>query len=833
VSKPRWAATALAGLALAIFGAGGARAASPLSWSAPATIDGSNNLLGVSCPSTSLCVAVDGNGNVVTSTDPAGGGGWTVANVDGANEFDGVSCPSTSLCVAVDAHGNVVTSTNPTGGAVAWSAPTAIDGSNKLWAVSCPSTSLCVAVDAYGNVLTSTDPTAGAGAWTAASADTGNSLKDVSCASTSLCVAVDLAGNVVTSSNPTGGPGAWAVANVDTAQLDSVSCPSTSLCVAGDNAANAITSTNPTGGAGAWTTTHVAGAAALYKSSCPSTSLCAAVDAGGGEVITSTDPTGGAAAWSTETIDSGGSMADVSCPSTSLCVAVDLRGRALVGTPGGGGNAGGGTNTAPDPTVTANVVEGVAGKFTQSGTAVATVNGDADSLGKVASVRVVWGDGQHSDLPHLCSTCGDVDATHQYASAGIYQTTILLTLHDGRTCCAGTGLAEIVPAQTPPISMPTDRRIGVVNFPGFGPGASCTAESLYGVSVIVTAAHCLPNGSPPAQTTFALPDTNPTWYLGGAPTASWCARAADYFPDIPKGAHDYAPDPFADQDPNHPQYGHDYDAPVFIAVSPCAASKSLPAAATAGGLPIDFGPITEGTFRPYGYPARESSGQGRLLTCGPFTDSTVGGALVQGSPCALPVKTQGISGGAVLTKFDGIGGANGLAAVIKGKITGSPPGFAGLPFGSDEMHAYLDAYNDTLTFPGLGQAGMTSRRFSVGRGSTAVTAVRSGTVFRFRLSQRARVTLTIERRATGHFVQRRVHGVRTRSCNRSGRGRRCRLWLQVAKLARGGVAGQNRIPFTGRIRTRALPPGHYRAILQAVDGRHHYSVPARLAFRIV
>jgi hypothetical protein len=33
---------------------------------------------------------------------------WTVINVDGPNSLNGVSCLSSTLCVAVDAIGNVV-----------------------------------------------------------------------------------------------------------------------------------------------------------------------------------------------------------------------------------------------------------------------------------------------------------------------------------------------------------------------------------------------------------------------------------------------------------------------------------------------------------------------------------------------------------------------------------------------------------------------------------------------------------------------------------------------------------------------------------------------------
>src|SRR5919198_4752230 len=89
--------------------------ASGLTWAAPVHVDhqppfSGNLLVGVSCPSTSLCVAVDySGGNVVTSTNPAGGAAaWTVTNVDGSPRLQSsgvrlsaVSCQTNSLCVAV------------------------------------------------------------------------------------------------------------------------------------------------------------------------------------------------------------------------------------------------------------------------------------------------------------------------------------------------------------------------------------------------------------------------------------------------------------------------------------------------------------------------------------------------------------------------------------------------------------------------------------------------------------------------------------------------------------------------------------------------------------
>ena len=73
-------------------------AGSPLTWAAPVLVDhqppfGSPTQLdGVSCPSSGLCVAVDGAGDVVTSTNPTGGASaWTVTDVEGYNCQLGVS----------------------------------------------------------------------------------------------------------------------------------------------------------------------------------------------------------------------------------------------------------------------------------------------------------------------------------------------------------------------------------------------------------------------------------------------------------------------------------------------------------------------------------------------------------------------------------------------------------------------------------------------------------------------------------------------------------------------------------------------------------------------
>ncbi len=74
-----------------------------------------------SCVAT-LCVAVDRNGRIITSTDPgaAGRSSLVLSDIDGFNYLSDVACTSPWLSVAVDHDGTVLTSTRPLGGAGTW-----------------------------------------------------------------------------------------------------------------------------------------------------------------------------------------------------------------------------------------------------------------------------------------------------------------------------------------------------------------------------------------------------------------------------------------------------------------------------------------------------------------------------------------------------------------------------------------------------------------------------------------------------------------------------------------------------------------------------------------
>jgi hypothetical protein len=347
-----------------------ASALPPLAWSTPLLIDpaptvhanlNSRALDAVSCPSVSLCIAVDALGNVLTSA----GGTWTVTPV-GTQYLVAVSCPAVSLCVAVGDSGVIVTSTNPTGGAGAWTTTTLAGVGDfspvDLAGVSCPTTSSCVAVGRNGMVLASTNPTGGAGAWSVVFAAPGDDLAGVSCPSLSLCAAVGDTG-LLTSISPTT-HGAWKTTRLGTSRdrprLVGVSCPSVSLCVTIDAIGSIFSSTDPTGGATAWRAAAVIRTVTEYSPllkavSCASVSLCVVtvndasdqlINPGGcgsgracaplfndGGVFASRNPTGGPAAWSRTHVDGPNQLSAVSCPSASLCAAVDQAGNVVVGAP--------------------------------------------------------------------------------------------------------------------------------------------------------------------------------------------------------------------------------------------------------------------------------------------------------------------------------------------------------------------------------------------------------------------------------------------------------------------------------------------------------------------
>ena len=350
----------------------------------------------MSCPSTSLCVAAS-DADILTTANPAGGAGtWTelqLFNKPGyswSQGFEGVSCPTSSFCLAVSAQGYLVSSSNPTGGASAWTKSSRIVGYTEehgsssqnfregFGSVSCLSASFCVALGGQG-VVTSTNPTGGPSAWHTGSVPaygaiacpstslcvaggyqaifttthpgsiswTGAAVKNVhskpvelSCESQSFCAAVDEAGRILTSTSPREG-GSWtATALTGTPYLGGISCPSTSLCLATDGESDIWSSTTPASSSPDWhSVTGLFGISG--RMSCPTTTLCVGVGWGFGEsgnVAVSTNPAGDAGAWMESEISGSTTFTGVSCPSATFCAVVDQHGNVFVSSnPSSGG----------------------------------------------------------------------------------------------------------------------------------------------------------------------------------------------------------------------------------------------------------------------------------------------------------------------------------------------------------------------------------------------------------------------------------------------------------------------------------------------------------------
>lgn len=299
---------------------------------------GSGNFNAVSCPSTTLCIAVGGDNNLrgVAATSSDGGLNWqnSPLSTTPVTQLDAVTCVDAKHCVAV---GEGAISTTSNSGA-SWTPRTLPTANTTLLGVSCPSTTACVAVGVspgnagplVGQLVVSSD---GGATWSTPTLPANiGALGSVDCPSVSFCVAV---GAQILVSNDGGTTWNAVAVNGGTNVLRSVSCSSTTTCVA--LGANPVGAVDPTAGAfevvttdggATWTSVSTpAGSASLVAISCTAGNACTAAgvsDVGAAPVYSSGDD---GMTWTQETIP--GSVTAVSavrCRSGSDCVFVGREG---------------------------------------------------------------------------------------------------------------------------------------------------------------------------------------------------------------------------------------------------------------------------------------------------------------------------------------------------------------------------------------------------------------------------------------------------------------------------------------------------------------------------
>ena len=127
-----------------------------------------------------------------------------------------------------------------------------------------------------------------------------------------------------------------------------------------------------------------------------------------------------------------------------------------------------------------------------------------------------------------------------------------------------------------------------------------------------------------------------------------------------------------------------------------------------------------------------------------------------------------------------------------------------------------------------GSADSTRPVITAFRADPSAFAVPKGTRLRYRMSEAARVTITIQRNLPG----RRSGGRCVRPSRRLEHAKRCVRHRIVGTLKQGGVHGANKRRFTGRIAKRALRPGSYRAVVRATDAAGNRSAPKSVRLRV-
>lgn len=318
---------------------------------------------GAACASATQCIGVGDvasnvNSGAAVSLNPAMGGlstGQSVRLIRSSWFLNGVSCPSSSLCLAVGEGPNqakaVAVPLDPNTAAIRNGQELHSISGISLAGVACASSDQCLGVgrsSSGSGAVVALSPATGAilsGRTVQTIPGTGGiGLEGVACPSTNLCVAVGensgRSAGIAVALNPATG----AVLRGESVQnvthkgvLFDLACPSTTVCLAvgwGAGQPSVAVPIDPATGAlikGQSDRSVSVRAAILTGVSCPSLSLCLAVgnDAGDPSVGQSVplNPSSGriVTGQSIQTLVGTGAINAVACPSATRCVATGSR----------------------------------------------------------------------------------------------------------------------------------------------------------------------------------------------------------------------------------------------------------------------------------------------------------------------------------------------------------------------------------------------------------------------------------------------------------------------------------------------------------------------------
>ena len=187
-------------------------------WTAPqdSDPDDAGNLVGLSCPTTTWCMAEDGG---YYQIDNAGTWTWPAPLPAGISAGAALHCVSAKYCTVNAAH------TIATWRGSSWSLGPKVSSGN-ITQLSCPTTKFCMAIDNTGAIFTKNGTT-----WKAATKVPADGPAVLDCASATYCVGAALVGLTLESYRWSGG--IWSTITVsDHGEYpEQMSCPQVGSCV--------------------------------------------------------------------------------------------------------------------------------------------------------------------------------------------------------------------------------------------------------------------------------------------------------------------------------------------------------------------------------------------------------------------------------------------------------------------------------------------------------------------------------------------------------------------------------------------------------------------------